>query len=152
MRLTWFLLWSTAVFAQPNPGASSGVEITPGSGRYAVGRVTYDWIDSSRPEILSKVPNTHREILVDVWYPAAQPQANVRPAAYFPRAEKIDQSPYAQAEIRDLGDLWSTIASGAVHSHTYEKVPIASAPPRFPLLIFSHGFLSEPYLYSHQIE
>jgi hypothetical protein len=152
MRLIWLLLWSTAVLAQSSSRAPSGVDLTPGSGPYAVGRVTYDWIDSSRPETLSKVPNTQREIVVDVWYPALQPQANVRPAAYFPRAEKIDQSPYAQAEIRDLGDLWSMIVSGRVHTHTYENVPVASAAARFPLLIFSHAILSEPYLYAHQIE
>jgi hypothetical protein len=152
MCFTWLLLWSAAVLAQSSPGAPSAVDLTPGSGPYAVGRVTYDWIDSSRPETLSKVPNTHREILVDVWYPAAQPQATVRPTAYFPRAVKIDKSPSAQAEIRDLGNLWSLIVSGGVHSHTYENVPIASAPAFFPLLIFSHAIGSEPYLYAHQIE
>jgi len=151
MRLVWLLLWSTAVLAQSNPGASLAVEGTAVSDPYPVGRVSYDWVDRSRRETLSKDGNTHREIVVDVWYPAEQ-QANAQPAGYFPNAGKINQSPYVPAETRDLGDLWPTMVSGRVHSHAHENAPVASAPRRFPLLIFSHGFLSEPYLYTNQIE
>jgi hypothetical protein len=152
MRIAWFLAWGAALFAQPNQKATVGVDIPRPSGPYAIGRVSYDWIDSSRPESLSKTPNTPREIVVDVWYPAVQPQPGVRLAPYFPNAEKIDKSPYAQAEKRDLGNLWAMIASGRVPSHTYENVPVVSTQSRFPLLIFSHAIGSEPYLYAHQIE
>jgi len=152
MLFRWWLLWSAAVFAQSNLRASFGIDLSRPSGPYAVGRASYDWVDSTRPETLSKTPNTPREIVVDVWYPAAMPQPGVHAAPYFPNAEKINQSPYAQAERRELGNLWPTIASGSVHAHTYENAPVASAPPRFPLLIFSHAIGSEPYLYAHQIE
>jgi Platelet-activating factor acetylhydrolase, isoform II len=96
--------------------------------------------------------NIPREIVVDVWYPAAQPQPGAQPTAYFPYADKIDLSPYANAERRDLGNLWPMIVSGRVHSHTYENAPVAFSQARFPLLIFSHAIGSEPYVYAHQIE
>jgi hypothetical protein len=152
MRITWFLVWGAVVFAQSNQKASVGVDIPRPSGPYAVGRASYDWVDPSRPETLSRMPNTLREIVVDVWYPAARPQPGVRPAAYFPRAEKIDHSPFAQAERHDLGNLWPMIAHGEVHSHTFENAPVASAQSGFPLLIFSPAIGSEPYLYAHQLE
>src|SRR5438067_4412727 len=39
------------------------------TGRYAVGRTAFDWIDRSRPD--STAPSHHREVVVWAWYPAA---------------------------------------------------------------------------------
>ena len=152
MRIIWLLLWSAAVLAQADPKASQAIPTSGPSGPYAIGRVSYDWVDSSRPETLSKIPNTPREIVVDVWYPAARPQPNALSAPYFPNAAKIDQSPYAQAEIRDMGSVWPMIVSGKVQSHAYDSAPMAPGRPLFPLLIFSHAIGGGPYLYAHQIE
>jgi len=43
------------------------------TGLFAIGRVAYDWTDSSRPEIFSKDSNAKREMVVWIWYPAATP-------------------------------------------------------------------------------
>src|SRR5262249_45264951 len=96
-RLGWFFLL-VAVASQSKLTTRFAVELPRPSGSYGVGRVSYDWVDSSRPETLSKTPNAQRELVVDVWYPAAQPEPGTKPAAYFPYADKIDQSPYATAE------------------------------------------------------
>jgi hypothetical protein len=52
----------------------------------------------------------------------------------------------------DVGNLWLTIVSGSVHTHTYQNAPVAAGPSRFPLLIFSHAIWGEPYAYTIQIE
>ncbi|MEO6608175.1 MAG: hypothetical protein ABIN69_06870 [Aestuariivirga sp.] len=40
------------------------------TGPYAIGTLVYDWVDESRPEILTSNPNDHREVMVQIWYPA----------------------------------------------------------------------------------
>ena len=117
-----FLLIATAA-------AQSSLELPPPSGSFAVGRVAYDWTDPSRPELLSRVSNTHREILVDVWYPAAPPKPGARTAPYLPHARKIATSPAASAEINNWGALWESIASGKIQTHTYENAPVAAGDP-----------------------
>jgi predicted dienelactone hydrolase len=48
---------------------------------YAVGTVTYHWVDAARPEIFTADPNDHRELMVQVWYPA-QPNQSAPRAPY----------------------------------------------------------------------
>lgn len=149
---SFFLLIAAVSAAQSNPNSSSVIDIPRAFGPYAVGRVSYDWIDSSRRETLSKIPNTPREIMVDVWYPAAPAKPGAPTALYIPNAQKIDKSPFAQVERNNWGNIWSMIASGNVHTHAYENAPIASGEARFPLIILSHAFSGEPYAYTHQIQ
>jgi hypothetical protein len=40
------------------------------TGPYAIGSVTYHWVDASRPELFTTDPNDHRELMAQVWYPA----------------------------------------------------------------------------------
>ena len=41
------------------------------SGRYAVGRVKYEWIDSTRIDNLSPMPGTQRELVVWILVPSS---------------------------------------------------------------------------------
>src|SRR6478736_6977736 len=92
----WFFLLVTA--------QSSTIDIQP-SGSFAAGRVIYHWVDPTRTEDLSKVPSTPREIMVDVWYPAA-PAKGAQTAPYLPDADKIEKSAFAQAEKDNWRRLW----------------------------------------------
>ena len=117
-----------------------------------MGRVSYDWVDQSRSEILSKVPNTRREIMVDVWYPAQPNQPHLPIASYFPHAEAIDKkNTAAEAERNNWGALWKSVASSRVHAQIYDNPPGAAVAAGFPLIIFSHGFTGEPWAFTHQI-
>jgi hypothetical protein len=136
----WFFLLVTA--------QSSTIDIQP-SGPFAVGRVIYHWVDPTRTEGLSKVPNTRREIMVDVWYPAA-PAKSAQAAPYLPDAARIEKSAFAQAEKDNWRRLWPMIAGGSIRTHTYANAPVAPGQARFPLIIFSHAFSGEPYAYTHQ--
>ena len=40
------------------------------SGPYAIGTLTYHWVDADRPEIFSPDPSARREFMTQIWYPA----------------------------------------------------------------------------------
>jgi hypothetical protein len=42
----------------------------PPAGPYAIGTLTYHWVDAARPEILTADPADTRELMAQVWYPA----------------------------------------------------------------------------------
>jgi predicted dienelactone hydrolase len=138
-----------AAISQDVGGQSTIINIPAPSGPFSVGRVSYDWVDQSRSEGLSKVPNARREIMVDVWYPA-DARLTAAFASYFPHAAQIDKSSAAEAESNNWGALWMMVASGKVHAEVYEGVPAAGT--RFPLIIFSHAFNGEPWAYTHEIK
>lgn len=131
--------------------------IPPPSGPFAIGRVGYDWIDPARPEVLfpktdSWIVDAHREIMVYIWYPAAPAKLGTPKAQYFPNADRIDKTGFAESERAIWEKAWPMIVSGSVHTQAYENAPMASGDASFPLLIFSHGFRIEPFGYTHQIE
>jgi hypothetical protein len=144
------------LFAVATPQAASHqsriMSIPPPSGSFTVGRISYDWVDRSRPEVLSKVPNARREIVVDIWYPARPGKLKSVIAPYFPHAAQIGKrSAAAEAERNNWGALWTTIASGRVHAQVYEDAPGAAVEAHFPLIIFSHAFNGEPWAYTQEI-
>jgi pimeloyl-ACP methyl ester carboxylesterase len=147
-----FFLLLTTMAPGSDPGQRGVVNMPAPSGPFAVGRTTYDWTDPARPETLAKGPKTAREILVDVWYPAAPVKPGTATEAYLPGAEKIDKSEFAQAEKRNWGSVWRRIAGGGVHIHAYENAAIAPGDARFPVIIFSPAISGEACAYTHQIE
>lgn len=60
------------VFRFPRPG-----------GPYAIGTVTYHWVDATRTEVFTADPNDRRELMVQVWYPARANRSAPR-APYVP--------------------------------------------------------------------
>jgi hypothetical protein len=54
------------------------------SGQHAVGRLSYDWVDSTRTEIYAANREDRRELVVFVWYPAKDRAAELAP--YLPQA------------------------------------------------------------------
>jgi Platelet-activating factor acetylhydrolase, isoform II len=148
-RFAWFLLIAACVQFNPN---QPSVDLPKPSGPFHVGRITYDWVDSSRSETLSRVPNTPREILVDVWYPAAPPKPGARTAPYLPDADRIEKSSFAKFEEHWWRKAWPTVVSGGFHTHVYANAPIVPGDTRFPLIIFSPGYSVEPAGYTNQIE
>ncbi len=52
------------------PLAFPVVRFPPPTGPYAIGSLTYHWIDAYRAEIFTVDPNDRRELMVQVWYPA----------------------------------------------------------------------------------
>ncbi|MFZ0297911.1 MAG: hypothetical protein WAM13_06125 [Candidatus Sulfotelmatobacter sp.] len=120
-------------------------------GKCAVARIGYDWVDRSRPEALSKIPNAHREIMVYVWYPAERGR-NSKPAEYLPGAESIARSSEGESMKSFWGDDWELVVSGGIQTDTSETSPIAAGKELFPLVVFSPGLGIPSTAYTALIE
>src|SRR3569833_1313308 len=55
------------------------------SGPYGIGTMTYHWIDQDRPELCTASPDDHREVMVQLWYPA-RPEPSAPRVPYVPDA------------------------------------------------------------------
>jgi predicted dienelactone hydrolase len=123
------------VFAFPRP-----------AGPYGIGTVTYHWTDSSRREAFSPDKNRHRELMVQVWYPARK-DASSSYAPYIPDAD-------AMAADLALYNFPTFVLSHIkyVKTHAIEAAPIASARPRYPVLIFLEGLTGYRQMNTFQVE
>jgi dienelactone hydrolase len=109
--------------------------LPPPAGPYAVGRVTYDWVDPNRPEIFAHAPNVHRELVVWVWYPAAQSGATSElPAAPYLPAN------WRAAIARDQGIGAPLIEQNlaTVQAHAAADAPLANGGP-YPVIVLQPG-------------
>ncbi len=102
------------------------------SGPYAIGTMTYHWVDVSRPEIFTADPNDHRELMVQVWYPA-EGNPSARRAPYVQDARVL-------WSVADLLHLPRFIFGHVkyVTTNGVPSAPVADGGP-YPVLIFSHG-------------
>ena len=115
------------------------------TGPYAVGRMAYDWVDTSRIDPLAPQPGVKRELLVWVWYPAA-PGPNAAPAPYVPVA-------WSQAHNRDQGvGIFVENDLSSIQTHAFENAPLASAAAAFPVLIMQPGMGPVPTDYTIMAE
>ena len=121
------------------------------TGSFAVGRIGFDWTDRSRREVLSKDADAKRELMIYVWYPTEKGGKTGKPAPYLPGAAAINTLSDRSLSGAD-GKLWPAILSGQIESHAVEGASPASAPVRFPVLIFSHGLGSPVFHYTAFIE
>ncbi len=145
LRKTLLYVLSTIVLVIPlaYAGISSdviGINFPELTGKYAVGRASYDLIDSSRKEIFGSDPKAAREIVVTVYYPAVPP-AGAKPA------------PYASGKMTDLLASQAhlpALAFQLIHSHAYENVPVAAGS--FPVVLFSPGIGTPPLEYTSEVE
>jgi predicted dienelactone hydrolase len=104
------------------------------SGPYAIGTLTYHWVDTSRPELFTPDPNDHRELMAQVWYPAQG-----EPAA--PRAAYIQDAGAVTPALAGLLHVPSFFLSHLkyVTTHAVPAAPIADARASYPVLIYLTG-------------
>ncbi|HEX3049146.1 MAG TPA: hypothetical protein VHP83_00715 [Aggregatilineaceae bacterium] len=110
------------------------------TGPYAVGRVSYHFVDEARAEVYSDDPDDVREVMVTVYYPA-EPDAGAVPGEYADAAlqDGIQATMGIPAEVLD-----------SIQPHAYEQAP--AVQERFPVLIFSHGGGVNPIFYTAMLE
>ena len=105
------------------------------SGPYRVGTVTYHWLDAGRDETFTDDPADRRELMVQVWYPAERVPGAKR-APYLSHSEVVGPvlgkvqfglPPFAFSHLR------------YVRGNAVPGAPMATARPRYPVLLFSHG-------------
>src|SRR5579859_3616651 len=121
-----FVLAISALVVHPQTGndAETARKVVPQlpvpSGPFGIARVACHWIDTSRPDRYSSLPQAHRELMVYLWYPSAEKAAGAT-GAYLPGAKQMDADPGIQHRMHDnYGVSWPLIVSGAIHSHAVE--------------------------------
>ena len=123
--LAVFLTYIMAVPKLPKP-----------TGPYAVGTRTFHLIDTARTEQFSERKTEPRELMVQVWYPAAKP-ATGKLAPFVADfeiggpaiAKRLNFPPFVVRHV----DL--------VHTHSHEEAPILDGERPFPVVTFSHGYM-----------
>lgn len=56
-------------------------------GPFSTGTQLYQWVDDSRQELSTSIPNDKRQITAQIWYPGADNEG-VEPAAYAANIEQ----------------------------------------------------------------
>ena len=92
------------------------------SGQHAVGRLSYDWVDSTRTDIYAANGEDRRELVVFVWYPAKQGAAELAP--YLPQ-------PWAP-----VADVLGINVAGS-RSHAVLDAALAADDSAYPVLLLS---------------
>lgn len=115
------------------PLAFPVVRLPPPTGPYAIGTLTYHWVDAARPEIFTADLNDRRELMVQIWYPA-------KADASAPRAPYL-QDGSVLAPLARLLHLPGWVFAHLKYDMTnaMPSAPIADGLNVFPVLIFSHG-------------
>jgi len=132
------LLIATIPLRADGPGTtipvdSQEVTLPEPTGSAAVGRVGFDWVDSTRLETFSNDKNDHRELMVWVWYPALR-DTNATPADYLPINWR-----QAREQAMGFGAGLATQNLAKVHVHALDAAPLAVSSQPYPVLIMQPG-------------
>jgi len=108
------------------------------SGPYALGRLSDDWVDTSRSDPFAVPPVVRRELVVWIWYPAAR--SAQLPGRYLPgawaRLLAPGQWPIPTARLEDL------------RGHAVDHAAIAPSHAPYPVLIMEPGIGRVPLEYT----
>ena len=103
------------------------------TGAYAVGQTTLNWIDSSRPENITKNPDDVREVVALVWYPAEKRSGTESP--YFPNLATVSSSLIESGEV----EPWEAYGLPLIRSHNLLDAKPGKGRKPYPVIIFSPG-------------
>jgi predicted dienelactone hydrolase len=104
------------------------------TGPYSVGTTTLQWTDPSRADQYAPDPNSPREIVVQIWYPADAPGQT--PSPWMEKPDIV--APAISTWIKMPAFFLDHLKYAATNS--YQDISISSAEVSFPVLVFSHGF------------
>jgi hypothetical protein len=124
--------------------------LPPPTGPAAIGRVTYHWIDSSRLDPLVTRGSALREVMVDVWYPAARSARP--PASYLPHTVLLQQALPDSVLRRRYAPMYEAVMAGSVVPHAVDGAAAMCPASGCPLLVFSHGGGVDRSSYTAQYE
>ncbi len=122
-------------------------ELLAPTGQLAVGRITFDWRDPRRQELMAPHAGIPREIFAWVWYPASA-QSRSQPADYFP-------SSWRDAFNRQRGwflteFLWRDLSR--VHAHSAESPRLSDAEKEYPVIVMRAGLAVDTAEYTSLAE
>ena len=103
------------------------------TGRFAIGRTTYAWVNYSQTDDLSPSPGAKTEVLAWIWYPSAGPA--LTPVEYQP-------APWRGALARYSGVLMTQFLTrdpSVVLAHSSSDPDISSEQRSYPVVIMRAG-------------
>ncbi len=113
------------------------VKLPQPTGPYQIGTSYLAVVDETRPEAFTDDPKDHRELLVRCWYPA-QPVAGAKAEPFWGKDTKQISALLAQF-MRLPKTAFDDLA--LIQSHAYTDAPLAKSKSRYPVLVFSHGYI-----------
>jgi predicted dienelactone hydrolase len=117
------------------------------SGPYAIGTLTYHWVDASRAEAFAADPKERRQLMVQVWYPA-QAYSSARRGAYIANADTVTAA-FARLQNKPafLFGHFKYVTTNALPS-----VAAATDQARYPVLLFLEGATGFRQMNTFQVE
>jgi dienelactone hydrolase len=117
------------------------------TGSYAVGTVTYHWMDPKRGEAYTDKPDDHRELMVQVWYPSPEGEKGKK-NSYIPYLPQFSQ------QISKLYGIPAFLLSylHLVKTHSTEQSKLSDAVPKYPIVLFSPGIGGTRFQNTFQVE
>lgn len=104
-------------------------------GPLQVGTQSFYLKDFARDEVFTNDPNDKRELMIQVWYPAA-PVPGSATAPWLPRADVL--GPIIARFLTLPSFMFDHI--GLAGSNSVERAPIAPSSAPYPVLVYSHGW------------
>jgi predicted dienelactone hydrolase len=110
----------------------------PPTGPYAIGTLTYDWMDAGRPEVFTADPDDRRELMVQIWYPTVEAPSSPR-APYIQDADAVTSAFARLFHVPELflGNL-KYVTTNAIPAAPV-AAPRADDEPGYPVLIYLEG-------------
>jgi len=119
------------------------------SGPHRIGTLTYHWHDETRAEVLTSAPGDHREVMVQVWYPASpDPEA---PRAPYMR-EQGALANWLAWLLRLRIPQWLSRPLDSVITNAVAAAPLAATDPTYPVLLFMQGLSGFRQMNTFQVE
>jgi Platelet-activating factor acetylhydrolase, isoform II len=117
------------------------------TGPYEIGTLTYHWVDANRPEVFSTDPNAHRELMVQVWYPAKRDPSS-------PHAPYVQDADALASALARLGH-YPGFTFGHfryVTTNAIPSAPVSDDKSNYPMLIFLEGLNGFRQMNTFQVE
>jgi len=105
------------------------------TGTLPIGTTRWVVTDSSRDEVFAA--GSKRDIEVIAWYPSVATAGDPAPYLRDGMEEVL-----SFARLANLGDAFNGLAN--VKTHATLDAPPATTPPRFPVILFQHGYTGLP--------
>ena len=116
------------------------------TGEYDVGIVSYHLVDLNRLELFTDQPDDYREMMLQIWYPAAKGTSTER-TSYMDTITfewLFNRSPVPLITIPD--NAYEFVRPYSMNA------PFADTSERFPVIVFSHGYDGVYQIYTSLIE
>ncbi len=117
------------------------------TGPYEIGTLTYHWIDENRPEIFTSNPNDHRELMMQIWYPAKKGS----PAPKMPYLQNADIVMASFAHILNKPKIifrnFKYVTTNATPS-----AEVVDTEQSYPVLLFLEGAAGFRQMNNFQVE